>query len=75
MHEIRDQNPYGTCWAFSAIGAVETDLLHDGTDIDLSELQLVYYASHNYSDPKGCRSDSVTDRSGNATGWLDNGGN
>ena len=28
---IRDQNPYGTCWAFSTMGLAEFDLINDGT--------------------------------------------
>ena len=29
----RDQNPYGTCWAFSSIGLSEFDLINDGSFI------------------------------------------
>lgn len=42
----RDQNPYGTCWAFSALGLAEFDLINKGyadSSIDLSELQLIYF--------------------------------
>lgn len=38
----KNQNPYGTCWAFASVGLAEFDLINDGTankDIDLSELQ------------------------------------
>ena len=53
---VRNQAPYGSCWSFSAIGAVEADLISDGagTDIDLSELHLAYYAYHSYYDEKNC---------------------
>ena len=54
---IRNQNPYGTCWVFGTIAAVEADLIHDrraGTDIDLSELHTIYYTYHNFYDEKGC---------------------
>lgn len=73
---IRDQSPYGTCWAFATIGAIETDLIAsgDGRDTDLSELHLAYFASHNYEDPKQCRSDTVTDLVNSSTSWLNNGG-
>ena len=43
---LRDQGIYGTCWAFSAIGACESGLISKGLagmDIDLSERQLAYY--------------------------------
>ncbi len=54
---IRNQNPYGTCWAHAAIGSVEADLIHDGaagTSVDLSELHLAYFVYHDYADEKGC---------------------
>ena len=53
---IRDQNPYGTCWAFSTMGLAEFDLINDGTfdkDIDLSELQLAYFTNNSVVDPLG----------------------
>ena len=46
---IRNQNPYGTCWAFSTIGIMESDLRKKGiftTDDDesrLSEAALAYF--------------------------------
>lgn len=72
---VRNQNPYGTCWAHATIGAAEADLIHDGalgTGVDLSEIHLAYYATHNYTDPKGCRGDSVSLSTSN---WADTGGN
>ena len=54
---LRNQNPYGTCWAHAAVGCIEAALIHDGiagTDIDLSELHLVYFGNHEYADEKGC---------------------
>lgn len=53
---VRNQNPYGTCWAFSTIGTMEADLISRGagTDIDLSELHLAYYAFNQYVDEKNC---------------------
>ena len=53
---IRNQSPYGTCWAFANIGAVEADLITDGAadaSIDFSEFQHIYFAKNNYTDIKG----------------------
>ncbi len=55
---FRDQNPYGTCWAFSAIGACEASLIRKGladNSIDLSERHLAYYFYNKgmMEDPKG----------------------
>ena len=41
---IKNQNPYGTCWAHAAIGAMESNFLMQGGDIlDLSEMHLAYF--------------------------------
>lgn len=55
---FRDQDPYGTCWAFSALGACEASLIRKGlanNSIDLSERHLAYYMYNKgaLSDPKG----------------------
>lgn len=52
----RNQNPYGTCWAFSSLGLAEFDLINDGAvdkNIDLSELALAYYTYNSVTDPLG----------------------
>ena len=44
---VKNQNPYGTCWSFASVGALESNLIKQGlatTSIDLSELHTVYYA-------------------------------
>ena len=53
---IRNQHPYGDCWAFAGIGAMETDLIIGGqsdTGIDLSEYFLAYFIAHLFPYPKG----------------------
>ncbi|MBR5960515.1 MAG: DUF4214 domain-containing protein [Clostridia bacterium] len=64
LPEARNQNPFGTCWAFAAVGAMEIDLIKDKkatSSIDLSEFFLAYFAAHNYPYPKdGGEGDSVS---------------
>lgn len=77
---IRNQNPYGTCWAFSAIACIEANLIKKGyadTDIDLSERHLVYFSNHSVPDELGnsgrdesyyAGTSNIYDRGGNT--WL-----
>ncbi len=60
---LRNQSPYGTCWAFAATALEEISLLKEGQmeDPDLSELHLAYFAYNSVIDPLGgTRGDSVT---------------
>ena len=54
---VRDQNPYGSCWAFATVGAAESNLIKKGLvskdDVDLSELQYIYYTYNAAVDPLG----------------------
>ena len=75
----RSQGKYNTCWAFSAIGLAEFDLITDNEtadkSIDLSELQLAYFTYHNAEDPLGGTfGDSLTISSG-MSDYLTLGGN
>lgn len=41
---VRDQNPFGTCWTFAVMGAMESNLRTQGvTGVDLSEAQLAFF--------------------------------
>ncbi|MCR5667382.1 MAG: hypothetical protein K6G01_11220 [Eubacterium sp.] len=76
---LRNQNPYGTCWTFASIGALEADLIasgqvEDNTSIDLSELALAYFTNHQYDDPKGLHNSDVVYTS-SAWDYLSYGGN
>lgn len=54
--DVRNQNPYGTCWAFAALGLSEFYLIKRGLankSIDLSELQLAYFVYNSALDPLG----------------------
>lgn len=52
---VKDQDPFGTCWAFGAIAAAEASILSQGlaSSVDLSERQLSYFAFHKTTDPLG----------------------
>lgn len=50
---VKDQNPYGTCWAFGAISSAESGMLMAGTadqSLNLSERQLAWYAYNGAND-------------------------
>ncbi|MBE6826646.1 MAG: hypothetical protein E7511_07160 [Ruminococcus sp.] len=66
VSSVKNQNPYGTCWAHAAMASLESMLIVRDAMVDLSEWYQAYY---NYSDVFGYRMDD----SGND--WADQGGN
>jgi C1A family cysteine protease len=51
VSSVKDQNPYGTCWAFAALGSLESGLLRsDPTPWDLSEDNLVWFSGFSLPD-------------------------
>ena len=78
---IKDQNPYGDCWAFTTMAAAETNLLKSGivnnpNAVDLSELQFAYRFYNRLNDPLGNTAGDTNDpTSTGKLGFLDNGGN
>ncbi len=77
---IKNQNPYGTCWAHAAMASAEADLWKKGladSTIDLSEWQLAYFFYHTVEDPLGgTAGDSVTVVTDSSVeDYLDRGGN
>ena len=60
---IKDQHPYGSCWSFSIMSAMESSLISSGlyqNDLDLSELHIIKYACQSVEDPLGgTKGDSV----------------
>ena len=75
--ETKDQNPYGTCWAFSAVSAAETSMLKRGFAVgtpDYSEYQLAYFMYNHVDDPLGTMNgDSI--KLSSANNYLQMGGN
>ena len=64
---IKDQNPYGTCWAFASMATIESYLMPK-EDSDYSEKQLAYAA---YSGSDGFTSnpaETILDQGGNM--WM-----
>lgn len=49
---VKNQSPFGTCWAFSFCAAAESSLIAQGYEtkdsVDLSESHLVYFRDGNY---------------------------
>ena len=65
---VKFQNPWGTCWGFSAIAASETSMLSEmgqtyaETSMDYSERQLAYFAAKHL--PLGEEGDSYNNQAG-----------
>ena len=50
---VKSQLPYGTCWAFASIGAMESNALMQGYGtMDLSEMHLAWYVFYNSDSSK-----------------------
>lgn len=75
---VRNQNPWGTCWSFSFLGAMENSLVRQHyasvDEIDLSERHLAYFAYHTgYDVLDNANDDTVTTTPQNY--YLKTGGN
>ncbi len=59
--KVKDQNPFGTCWTFAAMNAIEASAIKNkvkvggsvlnNKNIDLAEYQLAYFFFHKKTDP------------------------
>lgn len=77
---VKFQNPYGTCWAFAAVAAAETNyaLKNNKQKIDLSELQLAWFATGNAFIPDSLflvKDDGIFFPSGGSAARLNSGAN
>lgn len=75
VSSVKNQGRYNTCWAFSSIAAIESNLIKKGiakSSIDLSESQMAYFFYNRKTDSLGYTKNdkNITGRSN----WLDNGG-
>ena len=72
---VKNQNPWGTCWAFSTMSLLESSWLQKyGETKDLSERHLAYFVKNTGYDPLGNASgDTITPY--NNTYYLQSGGN
>lgn len=63
---VKNQNPFGTCWAFGMAAVMEGSLLSQGQGIyDLSEEHLSYFFSNRQNDPLGNTADDINAVAGN----------
>ena len=73
---VKNQNPYGTCWAFGALSACESSYIkkygYNASDVDFSELNLAYFFYHSPLDPLGLTAGDKVSYDG--AGYLDGGG-
>ncbi len=73
MPTVRNQSPYGSCWAFASLSPAEIMTKRQGTEKDLSELHLAYFSYNTVNDPLGglsgdsnaCIGDNFMERGGN----------
>lgn len=73
--EVGYQDPYGTCWAFTAMALMESSLLSKGYDYtNLSEAHLAYYANFSVNEPLNNQGDDYMYNS-YQEGYSQTGGN
>lgn len=77
---VKDQNPWGACWAFAFQGTLEASLIKDGwsAGLDLSEQHLGYFTYYRTADSFGNTAGDQVQiylRQNVDKGYLDFGGN
>lgn len=74
-NHVEDQGNYNTCWAFSTIAAIESNLIKKGyenANVNLSENHLAYFFYNRVTDPVGYTAGDLNQCRGNI--WSQNGG-
>lgn len=73
----RNQSPYGSCWAHSALALGEINMIKKGEDssINYSEAHLAYFAYNPGNDPLGGIKDTITNYVESGASIFDMGGN
>ena len=61
---VKNQNPYGTCWAFGAVNSLETNAMRRNPHIDYSEWYLAHYAYQGETAYPHDEADSILDQGG-----------
>lgn len=62
---VKNQNPFGICWAFCMASVLETSLLSQGLGTwDLSEEHLAYFIANRENDPLGLTPDDRNEHRG-----------
>ena len=73
---VRNQNPFGTCWAFSTIGAMESNFMKNNPNADTPDLSEMHLAWFVYKDPAEGKAQATHDIGSDYKDFiLDQGGN
>ncbi len=77
LPNLRDQNPYGSCWAHSEMALAEISLMKKGIvkTADMSEVHTAYFTYHSVTDPLGGTAGDSNGIPAGSDNFLDLGGN
>ncbi len=77
LTSVKNQGTYGTCWAFVAMGAAESDAIIEGRDLepDYSEAQMAWFTYNKVADPLGGTKGDKVEIVADGYNYLNIGGN